>query len=333
MPAESGSSVSINSVPINPSPQGHSLEELDNGLVRGTDYDSDSSESGSHSDSDSDSGNCSDDDGFAFGTCAIVDPSGDLEEGKKNRDEEADEDGPDTPASSRHNLAILMAEDEEANNGRGYMWPPGATLRVRFLDGSTKEHARIINHAKTWEKYANIHFELVSEGSAEIRVTLAKKVSYSMVGTQASGTKQSEATMSIANLPGADKEEFQAHVLHEFGHALGCVHEHSSPDIQIPWNSDIVYKVYTGPPNNWTRQQVKQNILNRQETTLHSIFDKSSIMLYPIDRKFTKNGFHSERNHKLSATDKQYIGKMYPFDRPGKGSGRRGKSKDPREKN
>ncbi len=38
--------------------------------------------------------------------------------------------------------------------------------------------------------------------------------------------------------------EFSRTVIHEFGHALGCVHEHSSPAATIPWNRDAVYAYY-----------------------------------------------------------------------------------------
>ena len=34
-------------------------------------------------------------------------------------------------------------------------------------------------------------------------------------------------------------------ILHEFGHALGAVHEHESPYSTIPWNKDKVRKAAT----------------------------------------------------------------------------------------
>ena len=36
------------------------------------------------------------------------------------------------------------------------------------------------------------------------------------------------------------EDELRSVVLHEFGHALGAVHEHESPYASIPWNKEKV---------------------------------------------------------------------------------------------
>jgi hypothetical protein len=41
-------------------------------------------------------------------------------------------------------------------------------------------------------------------------------------------------------------------VIHEFGHALGLIHEHQNPSGGIQWNKPVVCRYYEGPPNNRT---------------------------------------------------------------------------------
>jgi hypothetical protein len=43
--------------------------------------------------------------------------------------------------------------------------------------------------------------------------------------------------------------------VHEFGHALGLIHEHQNPNRAIQWNRDAVINDLQGPPNNWDLKQ------------------------------------------------------------------------------
>jgi hypothetical protein len=50
-------------------------------------------------------------------------------------------------------------------------WPPGSTLRCRFLDGSKKMRAKVKAVALEWQKYADIKLKFVSSGDAEVRIS------------------------------------------------------------------------------------------------------------------------------------------------------------------
>jgi hypothetical protein len=106
-------------------------------------------------------------------------------------------------------------------------------------------------------------------------------------------------------------------VTHEFGHAIGCIHEHQNPANNIPWDKEAVYRYYQGPPNYWTREQVDINLFTRYEADISqfSAFDPQSIMLYPIPNEFTIGDFEVGWNKALSATDKQFIATVYPPNR------------------
>lgn len=74
--------------------------------------------------------------------------------------------------------------------------------------------------------------------------------------------------------------------LHEIGHALGFPHEHQNPNSGIVWDEDAVYAYFTGPPNNWTRDQTHWNVLRKlsQSEVDGSDWDPDSIMHYQFGR-------------------------------------------------
>lgn len=110
-------------------------------------------------------------------------------------------------------------------------------------------------------------------------------------------------------------DEYSRVVTHEFGHALGCIHEHQNPSSNIPWDKEAVYEYYQGPPNYWTREQVDLNIFTRYgaDITQFSEFDPQSIMLYPIPDELTLGDYEVGWNRVLSETDKHFVAALYPF--------------------
>lgn len=199
---------------------------------------------------------------------------------------------------------------------RSKIWEPaGRTLRVRFLDGEPTVQQKVIRFAQLWTEHANIQFDFGDHAVAEIRISFQQPGSWSFIGTDALGVPAAEPTMNFGWLtPGTATDEVQRVVLHEFGHALGLVHEHQNPAAAIPWNRAAVYDYYAGPPNNWTPEQVEVNLFQTYgaELTQHSAFDPQSIMLYPIPVEFTEGGFCVGLNQTLSAVDREYIAAWYP---------------------
>ena len=98
-------------------------------------------------------------------------------------------------------------------------------------------------------------------------------------------------------------------VLHEFGHALGCVHEHESPAVEIKWNKPAVYRDLGGPPNNWDKATVDSNVFHKYSAsqTKYTVFDPDSIMLYSFPASWTLDGKSYKENEKLSVLDKKSI--------------------------
>ncbi|MBN1146189.1 MAG: hypothetical protein JXA78_02960 [Anaerolineales bacterium] len=198
------------------------------------------------------------------------------------------------------------------------LWKPGRSLRVCFLDGDPRVQEKVEEVAHTWEQHANIKFVFGDDPDAEIRISfIADPGSWSYLGTDALSRPKNEPTMNYGWLqPDTPAEEFQRVVLHEFGHALGCIHEHQSPAGEIPWNKPAVYRSYAGPPNFWPKEKVDVNFFQKYalEITQFSEFDPQSIMLYPIPKEFTDGVFEVGWNKTLSQVDRDYVGTVYPFD-------------------
>jgi hypothetical protein len=195
-------------------------------------------------------------------------------------------------------------------------WQSGASIRIRFLNGDPGVHERVRRAARIWTGFANIKFFFGDDPNSQIRISFQGRGSWSYLGTQCLDIQDPDVpTMNFGWLtPQSSDEEVEQVVLHEFGHALGCIHEHQHPTNGIAWNKPVIYSYYSGPPNHWTREQVDKNLfeLYAQELTEHSSFDPKSIMLYPIPVAFTTDGTEVGFNHRLSETDKAFIRKLYP---------------------
>lgn len=106
--------------------------------------------------------------------------------------------------------------------------------------------------------------------------------------------------------------------IHEIGHTLGFPHEHQNPFSGIVWDEDAVYDEFTGPPNNWTRQQVFHNILRKlsRREVEGSNWDPNSIMHYGfgagliVEPARFRNGLRPTDG--LTDVDKSEARKLYP---------------------
>lgn len=201
------------------------------------------------------------------------------------------------------------------------LWQNGRTLRVRFLDGPAAVQEKVRAIATEWEDVVNLRLQFVSSGAAEIRISFAEQgFSWSTVGTDALTVPRAEPTMNFGWLePATELIEYQRVVRHEFGHALGMIHEHQNPDAagKIPWDKPKVYAYYAR--QGWSRADVDANLFDVYDvdTTNSSAFDPTSIMEYAIPEELTVGPYSVGWNSELSPQDVAFMAAQYPADGTG----------------
>jgi hypothetical protein len=205
------------------------------------------------------------------------------------------------------------------------IWPANSELHVgffkeafNFIDPASNKSTQIpapdnVDYRCKWvetiiEKYitplVNLKFVWdtpLSDPKTNIRIAFMKGAgAWSTLGTQAKTQAQNQPTMNLgwldtdSSAPFGSDADFPAAagkgtvVIHEFGHVLGMIHEHSRQDTNFIWNYPTLIKTLGGPPNSWSCDEVCQQMFcpYEQDSYNGSDYDPKSIMHYYFDANF-----------------------------------------------
>lgn len=193
------------------------------------------------------------------------------------------------------------------------LWKPGRTLKISFLgkiDPTVKK--KIKDFAIQWLQFANLKFRFVTSGG-DVRISTTPGGSWSYIGTDAKTIPANKPTMNYGWFTAdTDDNEFSRVILHEFGHALGAIHEHQHPKGGIPWDKPKVYAYYAR--QGWGTAQVDTNIFAKYDADQLNMtdYDKTSIMHYAVPNDLTIGDYEVGWNRILSANDKKLAKSTYP---------------------
>ena len=196
-------------------------------------------------------------------------------------------------------------------------WVPGTTITVKFLNNDRDMEPAIQDAATEWARHAYINFQFVAgdAATADIRIqTATDGDSHSLLGTDCLQVRdQRMHTMKIAPFRPCNFDDVYATALHEFGHALGFVHEHQSPAAQMFWDEAKIIRAYSTIPG-WNEAKIRHNIIRTfpQQDISNSTYDSDSIMHYPFPREFTLNNRAFRHNTTLSVKDIAFAKVCYP---------------------
>lgn len=204
---------------------------------------------------------------------------------------------------------------------KALLWKPGQELRIGFLQGSKKLQDRVFATAQRWTAPdgggANLVFTRADKpAAADIRISFDEAGgSWSTIGKDALGVDKTEATMNLGWATDTTPEkEFSSVVLHEFGHALGLLHEHNHPDLKLRWKKPVVYADLGGDPNFWSKDDVDYNVFEQYPEDRVAMSDKPdlvSIMIYTIPARWLDGQKAITPSDHLSKGDIQFIRDIY----------------------
>jgi len=190
---------------------------------------------------------------------------------------------------SSHSLCTTVCVEEEEGNPQAsgaagnniYFWEENSSVLVYFMDGDESLIQLVLKTAAKWSKYSTIIFERTDDQSiSHIRISFKENNCWSIIGIQCKLFRhKGKATMQLGGILVNEKTK-KSLILHEFGHALGLIHEHQSPNATIPWDMAKVFSHYE--KKGWSRDKIINNVLQPKACSNYSEFDQKSVMIYPI---------------------------------------------------
>lgn len=185
-----------------------------------------------------------------------------------------------------------------------------------FMEPTSVEMRNKIDlYANKWGKFSKARFRW-SKTSPMVRITFQQEGYWSNVGTDILHVPLGLPTTCFQDFTvNTADSEWERVVPHEFGHVLGCPHEHERQEIIDLLDAEATIRLFMRTQG-WSRQEVIEQILTPPAETLMgaSPVDVRSIMCYEFPASVTKNRQAIPGGKTFSSLDMEYFGKIYPKD-------------------
>ena len=228
-----------------------------------------------------------------------------------------------------------IADQAKAAFMKGKEWPNESHIKIAFMKDDfiknkitlkpeyEKSKSDFVQKIIT-EKLlplVNLTFEWdVDIKDSNVRISFNPSLgAFSELGTDCLKTSKDQPTMNLGWLDddtNYDNITFKGTgivILHEFGHLLGMIHEHSREDSNLNWNKDYIYNKLGAPPNSWSKTECDDQIFEmvKKDSFNGSEYDKKSVMHYYFPSEYFKTQPDLLKVTELSELDKIWITKQY----------------------
>ncbi|MBV4478790.1 M12 family metallopeptidase [Pseudomonas khavaziana] len=172
---------------------------------------------------------------------------------------------------------------------------------------------------KKWQPYINLKLEFVDTDDGDIRIgTQRASGGQSLRGTNAKDAPPDQPTMTVRYTN--NTRETSRVIQHEFGHALGIIHEHQHPANPIQYNVPALAEMFGEQFANQefsSYQRIMTALLHVGPDEIKlTPYDPKSIMHYHVIDNFASGGDVKAPNYELSPGDKHLAETLYPPETP-----------------
>jgi hypothetical protein len=194
-------------------------------------------------------------------------------------------------------------------------WKNSANLTVSFMDGPSTAFINLcLDIMNQWGQCCEVKFRW-TQRDGQVRIARGQGGYYSYLGTDILRVRADSHTMNLQGFTeNTSRKELLRVILHETGHTLGFIHEHTRKEIIELLRESAVIDHFRRTQG-WSEREVIAQILtppDPRSLSASAQADVRSIMAYSFAAHLTKNNVAIPGGDTLTGTDCEYANVIYP---------------------